>query len=584
MEAPRPDAGAVPEGESDVVGDRKALVTIGMAAVFAACAVFGALRFGTQVATGRATPWWGNVGGAVAIALLYAWFRARPDARSVWAVHGTALVATVALIVPAAYGITSSKWWLSLVGFSVVLMGRRREAIVWGAIVVVLLPVTALVEPHVLVANAIGEPALERATAALVFVVLLLGVTWSFRRVAQRRARELSDTAASLARASAVKNRFLAHMSHDLRTPLHGVIAMTDVALANVRSDDVREPVLAAQQSGRLLLGLLNNVIDFTRAEADALVLDRRPFLLHAALRETLAPLGAQARAKGIELHARAAPGIAESRVGDATRFTQVVLNLVGNALKFTRTGRIDVTLGASADDPDRILLEVRDTGVGIRADKVASIFEPFAQANAADARLQAGAGLGLAIVRELVRRMDGTVSVTSEEGQGSTFSVRLLLPRAEPAGAPGPEDLLHEIARPEGARVEPTAKGLRVLVCEDNPVNQKVLVAMLSRFGHHAEIAEDGARGWELLQARAYDLLVTDIEMPGIDGVALTRLVRAREREREGARLPIVCATAHVGDDERHRLLAEGIDAHLPKPFTLADLSAALERVVRPA
>lgn len=579
--AARPDgsSSAPVRPDQDVVGDRSTLVTIGMVAVFIACVVFGALRLVAHLRTGLATPWWGNAVGAVAIALLYAWRRRDPARRSAAAVHGTALVATIALLVPAAYGMGSSKWWLSLVGFSVLLMGRRREGIVWGLVTIVLIPLTAAVEPWILVPNAIGEPTSERAMAGLFYVLLLLGVTWSFRRVAERRAQELAETAASLARANRVKGRFLAHMSHEIRTPLHGVIAMTDLARAGAASPEVQHQIETAQQSARVLLGLLNNLLDVTRAEADALELDRRSFSLHAALTNVLRPLSAQAITKGLELVARAQAGLVERRLGDRVRVGQIAMNLVGNALKFTTAGRITLELRAVPGDEDLVSLEVTDTGPGIKPDQLERIFEPFTQADASDARLQGGAGLGLAIVRELAVAMGGDARVDSEVGRGATFVVRLRLPRDPDAPtAAGAEDLLPPFSEPPSDRPPDARRTLRVLACEDDEVSRRVLTVMLRQLGHDATIVPDGASAWELLQKEQFDVLLTDVEMPIMDGLELTRRVRDRERAGGAKRLRVIGATAHVGEAERHRLIAQDMDAHLPKPFTLAHLSATLE------
>jgi len=583
----------------DVVGDRGRLLGIGMTAVLAACALFAALRLAVQLASGRATPWWGDALGAVVLGALYLWYRGNPKGRSTVAVHGTAAIAMVALIIPAFYGMTSSKWWLALVGFAVLLLGRRREGAVWTVLTLVLLPLTAVLEPHLIVANAVGEPPVERAMTGFFFVAILLAITWAFRQVAQRRARELTETAASLARANMVKSRFLAHMSHEVRTPLHGVIAMTDMALEGEASPTVREQIQTAQESARLLLSLLNNVLDVARAESDAIELDHRPFALHSALAEILRPLAAQARAKGLDFAARSDPGIVLRRIGDRVRFTQIVLNLVGNALKFTKEGRIEVRLRALPDDEESVVLEVADTGAGIPVNRRDAIFEPFAQASAADANVQGGAGLGLAIVRDLTQRMGGSVRVESEVGRGSKFTVELRLPPeplpqpgADPAAAApssrpgvpeaGPTDLLPP-ADGTPVRTEPTlTRALHVLVCEDNPVNQMVLLAMLARLGHTTKVANDGLAAWELLERESFDLLLTDIEMPGLDGMELARRVRAKEAAHPGTHLPILGATAHVGEEDQHRLLGAGMDAHLGKPFTLTDLTAALGRAAR--
>jgi signal transduction histidine kinase/CheY-like chemotaxis protein len=567
----------VPASE-DVVGERRKLVEIGMTAVFFACAVFAVLRAIVQWTGGRSTPWWGNAIGAVVIAVLWLWFRRSPAERTTVAAHVTALTATIALVVPVAYGFTSSKWWLSLVAFAMGLMGRRREAIAWAAAVALLIPTLALIEPYIVLDDAIGEAPAERALAGLVYVVMLLGMTWAFRRVADERARELARTAESLKRANQVRGRFLAHMSHELRTPLHGVVAMTDLARKGEASAEVREQIVTAQESAVVLLGLLNDVLDVTRAEAGALELDPRPFSLDMTLAQVLRTQLAIARARSLELRASAAPGTGARRIGDRVRVGQIVLNLVGNALKFTERGGVSVRVSSGAR-PDRIRIEVEDTGRGVPADRLESIFEPFTQAHRGDAALLGGAGLGLAIVRELAKRMDGSVSVTSEVGRGSTFTVELRLPQVPGAAETLPENLLgqrtSEIPTPRAATQAP----LRVLACDDDPVGRRILATVLGRMGHDVMLAENGRAAWELLASRSFDLLLTDIEMPEMDGLELTRRVREEEHRTGRARLPIVAATAHVAEDEQHRLIAAGVDLHVPKPFTEAELGEALEK-----
>lgn len=567
-------------GEHDIVGDRSRLVAIGMVAVFVACVTFAVLRYVVQVVSGRATPWWGNAVGAVVIALLFLWYRRDAERRSGVAVHGTALVATVALLVPAAYDMPSSKWWLSLVGFSVLVLGRRREAIVWATITIVLVPLVALLEPWIIVPGAIGEDSAERSLAGLVYVLLLLGVTAAFRRVAERRARELAETAANLEKSNRVRNRFLAHMSHELRTPLQGVIAMTDVARMGDVSPTVRDQIETAQASARELLTLLNNVLDVTRADAGALELHAQPFSLHRVLSDALEPFVAGAHDKGLGLSAEADAGVDARRIGDGVRVAQIARNLVGNALKFTDRGSVKVRLAQKDDDPDCVVLRVADTGRGIPADQLENIFEPFVQVDLADARIGGGAGLGLAIVHELAQHMGGSVRVTSG-GHGSTFAVELRLPREHPdAPAAGPTDLL--VARPRAA-AGATSDGpaLRILVCEDDPINRKAIRTLLARRGHEVVLTASGEGALEKLATSSFDLLLTDVEMPGIDGVELIRRVRERERRDGGAHLPIVVTTAHVGEEHRHLLLQAGADGHLSKPFALDALLQAVDQAI---
>lgn len=577
------DSGRGAGSDEDVVGDRARLVVIGMGAVFVACAAFGVLRFVVQTSTGRATPWWGNAAGAVAIAALYLWYHGAPERRSGAAVHGTALVATVALVIPAAYGMTSSKWWLSLVGFSVLLMGRRREAMVWATITVVLVPAVALVEPWIVVPNAIGEQAAERSLAGLIYVLLLLGVTAAFRRVAEQRAHTLAETAASLERSNHVRGRFLAHMSHELRTPLQSVLAMTDMARMGEIPVAVRDQIDTAHHSAQALLTLLNNVLDVTRADAGALDLYAKPFSLHTLLGDTLAPFVSEASDKGLRLSARADAGIDARRIGDEVRVAQIARNLVHNAIKFTEHGSVDVRLRQDRGDPDRVVLTVSDTGCGIAADQLTRIFEPFVQAGGADMRISGGAGLGLAIVSELARRMDGAARASSEEGRGATLAVELRLPRERPDDpAPGAEELLRS-DRASPPRSADAGPSLRILVCEDDPINRKSIRALLVRSGHEVALSANGAEALQKLDASRYDLLLTDVEMPGIDGIELIHRVRERERRDGAPHLPIVATTAHVGEEHRDLLLTAGADGHLPKPFAFDALVEAVKQATAP-
>jgi signal transduction histidine kinase/CheY-like chemotaxis protein len=560
----------------DIVGSREQLIRIGMAAVAIACAIFAAARAWSAHTTGAPTPWWANLGAGAAVALLYVWFRRAPERRSSAAVHGTAAIASVALLIPSAYGMASSKWWLSLVGFAVLLMGRRSEAVLWAPLTLVLVPATALLEPLIQIEGAAGEPALERALAGLCYVGILLGITAAFRVVARRRAAELAETAASLERAARVRNRFLARMSHELRTPLHAVLSMTELALRRSPGRELREPIETAQQSASHLLGLLNDILDVTRAEADATVLNRAPFALHATLSELLRGPAAEARGRRIQFDAQADPGIIEARVGDRTRVVQVVLNLVANALKFTERGSVRVRLEAVPERPERVRVSVQDTGRGIAPDKLAAVFEPFEQAFASDSELQRGAGLGLAIVRELARLMGGNVSVTSELGSGSTFVVELDLPPEDPGGTPGPVQLLATRVSgpvPKG----PTLQPLRILVCEDDPAGLRAVCALLRLRGHAVTPSRDALDALERLERADYDLLITDVEMPGIDGIELVRRIRERERDPSAPRLPILVTTAHAGEDDARALYAAGADAHIVKPFTLDGLEVAV-------
>ncbi|HEV8267333.1 MAG TPA: ATP-binding protein [Thermoanaerobaculia bacterium] len=574
---------AAGEKRLDIVADRRRLVFIGMLAVFVACVIFAAARFAVTVTTGKATPWWANAAGAIAIPALYLWYRRSPETRSGAAAHGTGMIATVALVVPVAYGMSSSIWWLSLVGFAMVLLGRPREAWAWATGIVALVVLVALLEPVIQIQGAAGEPPLERALARTVFVVLLLGIAAGFRKVANERAVALADAAEALERANAARNRFLAHMSHEIRTPLHGVISMSELALARSLPDRARREVQTALDSARLLLGLLNNVLDVTRAQSAGLVLDVRPFPLHATLGAVLRSLAARARSKGLEFSATADDGLAENRLGDPYRFSQIALNLVGNALKFTERGSVTVRLRSVPLEPDRVLLEVSDTGPGIPTGRLSAVFEPFTQARPEDTRFGGGVGLGLTIVRQLALLMNGSVTVESVIGEGCVFTASLGIPvDAGAAATPGPVSLLVEGERAEApVSAANLAGSLHVLVCEDDGGNQIVVKAMLEHLGHEFTVVESAEAAWQKVERSTFDALLTDVELPGMDGLELARRIRARERRLGLPRLPIVAGTAHVSEGERARLYEAGIDVHLPKPFDLRALSDALVRAL---
>ena len=565
----------------DNIASRQQLIRIGMGAVALACGVFAISRAWISHATGLLTPWWANLGAGLAVGLLFLWYRGAAERRSSVAVHGSAAIASVALLIPAAYGMPSSKWWLSIVGFSVLLMGRRNEAWVWAPLTLLLVPLTAVIEPSIQIPGAAGEPVLERALAGACYVGILLGVTAAFRRVASRRTAELAAAALSLERAARVRNRFLARMSHELRTPLHAVLSMTELALQHSPGREAREPIETARQSASNLLGLLNDLLDVTRAEADATVLNLGPFALHAALSELLHGSAAEARSRQLLFEAWADPGIVEARIGDRTRVSQIVLNLVGNALKFTAKGSVRVLLQSVPSSTRRIRCTVQDTGRGIAPEKLATVFEPFEQASTSDSELQRGAGLGLAIVRELTRLMGGSVSVTSQLGRGSTFVVELDLPPVDASDPAGPVNLL-------ATRVSaPVVKALalpvlQILVCEDDPAGLRALCALLRLRGHQVTPTRDARQAIELLSETRYDLLITDIEMPGIDGLELVQHIRERERTSVSARLPIVVATAHAGEDDAQLLYAAGADAHVTKPFSLDSLEQAVVAVTQ--
>ena len=399
-----------------------------------------------------------------------------------------------------------------------------------------------------------------------------------------------------LEKANQAKSEFVATVSHEIRTPLNGVIGLTDLLRRTSLTPEQQQYVHAIQASGDALLGLINDILDLSKIEAGQMRLERQPLDLRQLVAEVAAVFMAQARAKGLHLSAQVDPAVPPLLVGDPVRLRQVLLNLVGNAVKFTGQG--DLVAPATADGPHGevvvvvVLAEesaegallrvgVRDTGIGIAPEVQEALFEPFTQADASTTRRYGGTGLGLAIAKRLVDLMGGQIGVESTPGQGSTFWLTLRLARAgagtERAAVPtqpGPAAPVAASCRPRG----------RVLVAEDNAINRLVAVGLLQSLGCEVETVEDGRQAVEAVWQGHYDLVLMDCHMPELDGFAATAAIREQELAAgRGRRLPIVALTADAlaGDAEKSR--AAGMDDHLSKPVTREHMAAVLERWLTP-
>jgi PAS domain S-box-containing protein len=368
--------------------------------------------------------------------------------------------------------------------------------------------------------------------------------------------------------ANAAKSQFLANMSHELRTPMNAILGMIDVALPKATDPTVQDCLRTAKGSADLLLTLLNHVLDSAKIESGKLELESAPFSLRRMLDQITRVLSVQASEKGLSFYCRIPEKTPDAVLGDRTRTQQVLLNLAGNGIKFTEHGEVEIGLHASTSDGQAHLeFFVRDTGIGIPPERLEHIFEPFAQADASMTRRFGGTGLGLSIAKNLAEMMGGTIGVESQVGKGSTFyfTVRLPLTDEPPVDFEAP------------AVIPSTAPGpLRILLAEDNPANQKLATYLLQDRGHVVEIACDGHEAIALAERNRYDVILMDVQMPGMGGLEATTAIR--RRENSNSRVPIIAMTAHAMKGDREVCLAAGMDGYLSKPVHSQELIGLVE------
>lgn len=425
----------------------------------------------------------------------------------------------------------------------------------------------------------------------------------------EQKNEELEKALTEAREATRMKSRFLANMSHEIRTPMNGVLGMTDFLLGTTLNDEQREYAESIKRCADSLLGLIDDILDLSRIEAGKLRLDHAEFALEPAIAETASTFALQARAKGLEFASAIAPEVPPWAVGDPGRLRQVLVNLLGNAIKFTERGRVSLTAELARQTADSLLLKftVRDTGIGISRGQQGRLFDTFTQVDESNTRKYGGTGLGLAISKQLVEMMGGQIGLESEPGKGSQFWFTASLGKSAKGGPSRGGDrsgkakvemrVRQAPAAPitvakSGAgtsntgtaqRAESPAQGspglgsMRILLAEDNEINQRITLRLLQKLGLAADAVVNGRQAVEAIEKRKYDLVLMDCQMPDMDGFEATAVIRSREGA--GRRHTICALTANAMDGDRERCLAAGMDDYISKPVGLEKLREALDR-----